>query len=280
MKHLQMSPFFFMFCLLQTTMAQNIAFTVSVTGKGSPVLLFPGFTCTAAVWNETIEELSKTHECHVFTFAGFGGVPAIDTPWLPTIKQEVVAYVKTQKLDKPTIIGHSLGGTLGYWLAATETDMFKKLIVIDALPCVGALFIPNFNPNEVSYSNSYSKQLLAMDSTAMLNMAQMQAASMSLNKDAHAQITDWIMQADRKTYVYGYVDLLKLDLREAMANINIPVVAVAATHPNRQMVMENWDKQLKKLPNKTILYADEAAHFVMYDQPEWFLKQIKAQVEQ
>ncbi len=56
--------------------AQSSAFEVTVKGKGDPVLLFPGFTCTGAVWDDTVSELSKEFECHVFTFAGFGdGTP-------------------------------------------------------------------------------------------------------------------------------------------------------------------------------------------------------------
>jgi len=59
------------------------SFQVEITGKGDPVLLFPGFTCPGEVWKETVDQLSKTHECHIFTFAGFGGVAPIDTPGSP-----------------------------------------------------------------------------------------------------------------------------------------------------------------------------------------------------
>ncbi|MCU0351383.1 MAG: alpha/beta hydrolase, partial [Flavobacterium sp.] len=73
----------------QISMAQK-AFTVNVKGKGAPILLFPGFGCTGELWNETVAELSKTNECHIFTFAGFGNAPPIETPWLATIKEEII----------------------------------------------------------------------------------------------------------------------------------------------------------------------------------------------
>lgn len=259
--------------------AQNKAFTVKVTGKGDPVFLFPGFTCTADVWEQTIAAIAANHECHAFTFAGFGGVQPIDTPWLPVIKQQIVAYVKTKKLKNITIIGHSLGGTLGMWLASTETTMFKKLIAVDALPSTGALMIPNFKASDMVYNNPYSKQQLNMDSASFLTMAKQMAAGMCLTKEKHKQIIDWMVMADRKTYVYGYIDLLKLDLREAMANIQIPVVVLAATYPNKQMIEETWNKQLTKLNNKTVYYADNAAHFIMFDQPEWLVTKIKENLQ-
>ncbi|WP_461130642.1 alpha/beta fold hydrolase [Spirosoma aerophilum] len=259
--------------------AQQTAFTVKVTGHGEPVLLLPGFTCTAEVWQETVAAISANHECHAFTFAGFGGVPPIDLPWLPTIKTQLIEYIKNKNLHQVTIIGHSLGGTLGMWLVTTQPDLFKKLIAVDALPCTGALFMPNFKASQMVYDNPFSKQQLAMDSVHFQQMARQMAAGMSLNQTKHDQLVDWMVKADRKTYVYGYVDLLKLDLREDLANTTVPVVILAATHPNRQQIEATWNQQLAKLKEKRIYYADQSAHFIMYDQPAWFIARIKENLQ-
>jgi pimeloyl-ACP methyl ester carboxylesterase len=129
------------------------------------------------------------------------------------------------------------------------------------------------------YNNPFSKQQLNMDSATFLTMAGQMAAGMCLNKVKQKQIIDWMIQADRKTYVYGYIDLLKLDLREEIANIQIPVVVLAATFPSKQAAEETWNKQLAKLPNKTIFYAENAAHFIMFDQPEWLIAKIKENLQ-
>ena len=126
-----------------TLKAQEYPFKVNVVGKGNPILLFPGFTCTGAVWNAVVQDLSKNYECHVFTFAGFGDVPAIETPWLAEIKNGVSEYIIANKLKKPTAIGHSLGGSLALWMA-TEKEQFSNIILIDALTSTGALMMPNF----------------------------------------------------------------------------------------------------------------------------------------
>jgi pimeloyl-ACP methyl ester carboxylesterase len=139
----------FVVLITQVSIGQK-SFTVKVIGKGEPILLFPGFGCTGDLWQETINDLSKTNECHVFTFAGFGTVPPIKTPWLSTIKDEVINYVKEKKLNKPTLLGHSLGGTLSLWLASLETDLFKKAILIDALPASAALMIPNYKGEKLN----------------------------------------------------------------------------------------------------------------------------------
>jgi pimeloyl-ACP methyl ester carboxylesterase len=255
--------------------SQERPFDVKVVGTGDPILLFPGFTCTDDVWEDTVAELSKNNECHLFTLAGFGEVEAIEGPWLPKVMEGISEYIDTNKLENATLIGHSLGGTLGLWLATVENKNFKKVVVVDALPSIGALMIPNFKRENVVYDNPYNEQLLAMGESDFKAMAEQMANGMTMNAEKRPQLVNWMLQADRKTYVYGYTDLLKLDLREDLARIKTPVVILAATLPyGHDMVKSTYENQYKNLSNYQIEYADDAAHFIMYDMPEWFMEKV------
>jgi pimeloyl-ACP methyl ester carboxylesterase len=264
-------------CVFSMTIeAQSKTFDVKVEGKGAPVLLFPGFTCTGDVWSDVVAELSKTNECHIFTFAGFGEVPAIEFPWLSKIKEGITHYISKNKLENATIIGHSLGGTISLWLAEDNNAQYSKIIVIDALPSTGALMMPNFNSDTIVYDNPFNESLLKMDTANFEAMATQMASNMSLNKERHALIKEWILQTDRETYVYGYTDLLKLDLRASIAKITIPVTILAATQPyGENTVKKTYEDQYKNLDSYSIKYAMESAHFIMFDQPEWLLSTIK-----
>lgn len=265
------SLFLASFCL----QAQNKPFEVVVKGVGQPILLFPGFACSGEVWNDTVSELSAKYECHIFTFAGFGGVKPIETPWLPKIKDGVRKYVHELQLKNPIIIGHSLGGTLGLWLVSEANNPYAKLIVVDALPSIGALMMPNFKSENMVYDSPYNKQILAMDKRAFEGMANQMAIGMTINVEKQTRIKDWMLQADRETYVYGYTDLLKLDLREDIAKINTAVVILAATQPyGLERAKKTYEEQYKNLGAHTIEYAEGSAHFIMYDKPAWFASQI------
>lgn len=255
--------------------AQNKAFEVTIVGTGDPILFFPGFSCPGEVWQDVVLELSKTNACHVFTFAGFGTVPAREKPWLPKIKESISQYISENQLQNATIVGHSLGGTLGLWLASENHLDFKKIIVVDALASTGALIIPNFDSETIVYDNPFNQNLLKMDDDQFEIMAGQMVSGMALNKDKHEQIKQWILQTDRETYVYSYTDLLKLDLREAIANITVPVTILAATQPYGETAVKTiYEEQYKTLKGYTIKYASDAAHFIMYDQPDWLLTNI------
>ena len=255
--------------------AQEKTFQVKVFGSGDPILLFPGFTCTGKVWESTVQELSKNYQCHVFTFAGFGDVPAIEKPWLPKIKEGVQEYILQNKIENTSIIGHSVGGTLALWLA-TEENSFKHLIIVDALASTGALMMPDFKSEYLVYDSPYNKQMLAMSDIDFEGMATQMANGMAADKDKQIQIKDWMLMADRETYVYGYTDLLKLDLRQDLEKITVPVTILAATEPyGYEMAKSTYEKQYQNLRGYDLKFAEGSNHFIMYDQPVWFLQNLK-----
>jgi pimeloyl-ACP methyl ester carboxylesterase len=264
------------FLLTSNLSAQNKAFEVRVVGKGEPLLFFPGFTCTDKVWEEQVAELSKDYKCHLFTFAGFGDVAPIEFPWYSKIEEELLNYIEENRLEKATVIGHSLGGTLALSLASKQ-PIFDKLVIVDALTATGALMFPDYNPDDMVYDSPYNNQLLNMDEKDFSKMAAGMASGMTTNKDKQGQIIEWMEKADRKTYVYGYTDYLKVDLREEVAQIKIPVTILAATQPyGEQMAKQTYQEQYKNLSNYDLKFAEGSAHFIMYDQPEWFLNQLKS----
>lgn len=89
----------------------------------------------------------------------------------------------------------------------------------------------------------------------------------------------WMAMVHRKTYANGYIDMLNLDLRKDIAKIKIPVLVLAASQPNLETVTKTYADQYKNLPTITIHYAENSAHFVMFDQPEWYIKEVKQNMQ-
>jgi pimeloyl-ACP methyl ester carboxylesterase len=162
---------------------------------------------------------------------------------------------------------------------ASESDEFNKIIIVDALPSTGALMMPNFKSEYIVYNNPYNAQLLNMDDSSFAKMTIQMAEGMTLNESKKEQIQKWMQQADRGTYVYGYTDLLKLDLRDSIKNIKVPVTILAATEPyGEATVKQTYLDQYKNLEVYHIKFAAKSAHFIMFDQPEWLLNAIKSEL--
>ncbi|WP_199769287.1 alpha/beta fold hydrolase [Flavivirga eckloniae] len=264
------------FSLATQAQEDNQPIHVKVTGKGNPVMLIPGFTVPGESWGATINQLEENYECHVITLAGFGGKKPIGFPWLPKVNEALENYIEQNQLTNLTVIGHSLGGTIATWLASRENSRISEIILVDALPAVGAIMIPNFNPENLVYDSPFNSQQLSMNETDFEQMTTGMAQGMSLNLEAQKKIKDWMIMANRKTYVYGYTDYLKLDLREELKNISIPVTIIVADKPfGKEMVTQTYQSQYANLTKYDFIITDNSAHFVMFDKPKWFIEQIQ-----
>ncbi|MBO9659319.1 MAG: alpha/beta hydrolase, partial [Chitinophagaceae bacterium] len=255
--------------LITTTLfAQHSPLSIRKTGSGTPVILLPGFGCPGAVWNDFASQL-KNYQVQQISYAGFDQLPPIDTPWYTSLRDALVDHIKKEDLKNVHLVGHSMGGNLATELAALLPDRITKLVIVDALPCMREVMMPGMSADQLTYNNPYNDQMLAMDQAAMAKYVKMMADNMTMDSVHSATIQRWMMQAERKTFVYGYTELLKMDLRDRLAKIRIPVLILGASFPDKKVTESNFQKQYTDLANKTILIANNSRHFIMFDDAEW-----------
>jgi pimeloyl-ACP methyl ester carboxylesterase len=267
-----------MICLLLlcslSSFSQSPAIKIEKSGKGTPVLFLPGFITPGSMWTETANNLKGKYEAHFVSYAGFNGIAPIAMPWYSTIKKELIDYVKANKLKRLILIGHSMGGNLAVDLAADLGDVVEKVIIVDALACMREVMMPGVPAESLQYESPYNKQMLEMGTDAFAQTATMMGQGMTTVAEKQALIKSWILEADRKTYVFGYTDLLKLDLRPTLTKVKVPVLILGAPFPTKEIVLPNYEKQYANLANKKLEIAPGGRHYIMYDQPEWLYNQI------
>ncbi|REC77188.1 alpha/beta hydrolase [Chryseobacterium elymi] len=248
-------------------------FEVQKTGKGNQSIIFiPGFASSGEVWNETTAKFEKNFTCYTLTMAGFAGVkPQADTSFKDWEK-EIAAYIKDQKIEKPIIIGHSMGGGLAMALAADYPELIAKIVVVDALPCLAALSDPNFKSKD---NNDCSPTVNKLRSMTDEQFKQMQTATIPhLVADPSMQetVVGWSMKSDRTTFAKMYCDFSNTDLREKIQHIQCPALVLLESYfVNFKPAIEN---QYKNLKTADMRYALKGLHFIMYDDKEWYLEQL------
>lgn len=92
-------------------------------GKGYPVILIHGFCETHEIWSGLAQGLSKKFEVFAIDLPGFGRSSAHATPFTITeVAQSVFEWIDQQKIQKPIIIGHSLGGYVALAIAKNHSE--------------------------------------------------------------------------------------------------------------------------------------------------------------
>jgi len=272
MKNIKLT--FFLILFTSFIYPQNPAIKSDIIGKGEVILFLPGFTTPGSVWNETVENLSKDYESHLISYAGFNGLAPIEMPWYSGVKDAIISYINKNELSKITLVGHSMGGNLAIDIAAALPDNIKGVILVDSLPCMRELMMPGVPAENLQYDSPYNNNMLTMEDAQFKQTASFMAQNMTNKKEKIDTLVNWILKADRKTYVYGYTDLLKLDLREDLKKLNVKTLILGASFPNPEMTKSTFEKQYTNLNDKEIEIANDSKHFIMFDQPEWFYKKL------
>ena len=265
--------------LFSSALFAQSSISVTKSGQGKPVIFLPGFATPGEVWKTTAAGLPG-HSAYLVTYAGFGGVAPVEMPWYEKLKSDLNTYILEQNLHDITLVGHSMGGNLALDLAALLPDRISKIVIADALACMREVMMPGVPAEALGYASPYNDQLLAMDATAQSAYLTQMTQNMITKPADQELVKSWMAQADRKTFVYGYVDLLKLDSRPLLASIKVPVLLMVAGQPFGSGALDTMKKQYEALENKTFAFAADSKHYLMLDQPEWFIQEINTFLEQ
>jgi len=258
------------------------AFTVEVSGHGRPMILIPGLSCSGEVWNDTVDHYKDRFECHVLTLAGFAGVPAKDGPVVEPAREAIASYVRSHHLEKPVVVGHSLGGSIAMDLASTHPDLVGTLVIVDSYPFLAGVQRPGCTPEQAkTYAEGMRNMLNQIPDEAYRSTlkAGTYTRNMVISEAHHDRIASWGLASDRRTSTDAMAELMGSDLREKLASVKAPTLVLAAWIAYRPYVThESIEAQLRaqyaKLPKLKYAISDTANHFIMFDDAAWFYSQL------
>jgi pimeloyl-ACP methyl ester carboxylesterase len=97
-------------------------------GKGYPIILIHGFCETHEIWDGLATGLSQKFEVFSIDLPGFGNSPAVSSPFsINEVAHSVFDWIVQQKIQKPIIIGHSLGGYVSLAIGKNHSEKLAGL---------------------------------------------------------------------------------------------------------------------------------------------------------
>lgn len=235
---------------------------------GRAIVLVPGLASGPWSWRHAIETLSKHHTVYAVTLAGFDGTPPSDGPVLDRAIASLVELIRTEKLDRPVVAGHSLGGHLALRLAVEHPDLVSAVFVVDGTPVFPAVatledgarraaaerFVAPIRAATPEQYEQYERNVMRM---------------MVTDPAAAEEATRLVLRSDRETVARAAFELLSADLRPGLGRITAPVTLVVPVPAGfDRAFVEQYRALYKGTPRFTLLPVENARHFAMIDQPE------------
>ncbi|MBA3830309.1 MAG: alpha/beta hydrolase [Chthoniobacterales bacterium] len=251
---------------------------VKVTGHGQPVIFIPGLTSPGAVWDDTVKHLQDKYQCHVVTIAGFGPMPPVKTDHLlDDARGQIIAYARAQKLEKPAIVGHSLGGTLALAIGEQAPELPGDIVCVDSLPFLAGTMLNATTAEEAKKGAEAMRQRMTGGTPEQFAdyLRKVSIPSMVTKPEDMQRLVTLLEKSDPTTTGQAMYELLTTDLRPDLGKIKCPILVMCALadklpYVRRATLDHNYKTQYANAPQTRFAFFEKAKHFIMIDDPAGF----------
>jgi pimeloyl-ACP methyl ester carboxylesterase len=248
-------------------------------GQGPDVVFIPGLASSADVWRNEAKRLKDRYRVHLVQVRGFAGTDAGANgtpPLLVPIRDDILAYVRQARLQKPTIVGHSMGGLLAMMVADADGNAVGKLMIVDSLPFVGLLGGPQATAESVTPSAARLRDQILAQSQTEYSAGQVRTMSiMTKSKGPEALAALVASQtSDRRVVAHAMHEVWITDVRPRLPGLRMKVVVLYAFDVTMGVPQAAVDGMYASayagLPNRELVRIDNSYHFIQIDQADRF----------
>lgn len=246
--------------------------SVVVRGIGPDVILIPGLSASRGIWNGTVAAVPG-YRYHLVQVAGFAGTPAggnASGRVAGPVADEIARYIAANRLGRPAVVGHSMGGSIAMMLGARHPEAAGRVMVVDMLP---------------SPARPFGVPAAAVRPLAKLIGGEMAGAD-RLRRDLKSLVgrfgnSDWLeSRSDAGVVGRSLEELLSTDLRPELPRIRAPLTVVYAC-PARSSyacgpVSRVYSSAYSKRPGTRLVRIERSGHTIMWDQPAAFQSALRA----
>ena len=112
----------------------SIELAFEAVGSGSPVVILHGLFGAGRNWLRIAQALGATHRVYLPDARNHGASPRGQTMSYSEMALDVLGLIEREQLDRPLVIGHSMGGKTAMTLALEHPQAISGVAVIDIAP--------------------------------------------------------------------------------------------------------------------------------------------------
>jgi pimeloyl-ACP methyl ester carboxylesterase len=234
------------------------------TGSGEPELLFvPGWCCDHTAFRPQFDHFARDHTVTAVDLRGIGQSDAPHQGYsIPQLADDLVAFCASVGIDKPVVVGHSLGGSIAIELDARHPSLLAALVLVDPWP-------PDPLSEDVEFLHSLAAELEGPNGEAVRRAY---AGDMGVQDEALARWIVELMCSPSQSVAAAVIrGLAEWSGRDAFARSDVPALLLRASLTEDSDVLRL--REIK--PDLAVGITVGAGHFHQLEVPE----QVNAMIE-
>jgi len=265
--------------MLQTTSAFVDIYGVKLHyyrtgGNKPPLVLVHGITDDGLCWSPVAEVLAWNYDVIMLDMRGHGKSDAPDSGYtLKTLALELAGLIQQLKLEKPVVLGHSMGAITTLVFAGLFPEVPGAILLEDP---------PAFWINEEKNSNNDSHNGLSAWIESNKRKTYVDLLNEAHGNDpkwSEAEIAPWIDSKHR--YSIKIVDMLKsenvrnLDFQSLFHHISCPAILFSAEGSKAAAKPADIIELKKMIPHLQEVHFDGAGHNIRREQFEKYVESVQ-----
>lgn len=238
------------------------------TGKGPDVLFIHGIGASQFIWRELESRLQSHYRLTVIDLPGFGRsskntLLKLD---IESQSQYIAKIIQALDLNPVYIVGSSMGGAIGLWLATHKPDLIKKIAVISPATNPDLVPLPFFKIPQLSYFTSFfiNKWSIKSSISRVLTNKQLLTEERILYS-----LKNFYNHPDSMyCFLLATKTLADPRLPEEFKKTQRDVLILSGL--GDQVVKPKYIEELHDLvPNSQLYFHPTGGHHLMEDEPDW-----------
>lgn len=239
----------------------NITLTAPVGPDGAPLLVLgPSLGTSSVLWSTTMPALTESYRVTAWDLPGHGASPATaDAFSVGELADAVAAAVRDLGADSILYAGVSLGGATGLELCLRHPELIAGAAIVASGAQLG---------DPAAWHERAAQVREQSTSALIIQSAQRWFAHGSVERepDVSGRLLHALREADSESYARCCEALADYDVRERLAQIATPVLAVWGAED--QVAPEAKAAEIAAgIPDARVVRMDAAAHLPPAEQP-------------
>ncbi len=237
-------------------------------GEGPPVVVLHGLFGSARNWRTIARRLADRRRVYAVDLRNHGASPWAEPMTSPEMVDDLAAFLDRHRIDRPVLIGHSMGGKTAMLFALLHGRMVDAVVVVDIAP--------------VRYSHTHLPAVEAM--------RRVDLATVASRAEAERRLAQAIPDADLRSFLMqnlvarggGYAWRVNLDaigrhMEEllgfpAMGDLRFPGPALFVSGERSEYIdSRHHERVLSFFPRAEFAVIADAGHRVHAEQPDRFV---------